>query len=326
MSTSGPVAPAPSATPAPNGAAPAPARANGPQNPVPASGPVRGPDGKFTSANPKPPEATDDPEIDLGDVKLKRSQLKSELGRVRALQKQLPEWQKKLAEADAIRNSEEQRKARYKSDLSAVFEDAGLAPEDAKRLASEYLLRHHIEPEQMSPEQKRLRELEGELQKRDAAEKAKQAEAEKAETQRLATEAKREVMREVASLIESGKLPKSPIAVKRVVERMMEYQQRDIQLPAEEALRLVRDEVASDTASLLMDAEPEALREMWGDERFRPIVKKFIAYGLAQAKSLNAGAQARPNVTPISAAQQKQPMSLAEYQEWREKNLLAGRK
>src|SRR5690348_10524468 len=111
---------------APSAGAPAPSASPSPAAPQPSAQPGRGPDGKFTSqrpADPKPPAQDDDPEIDLGDLKLRRSQLKSELGRARSASKLLTEAKREKEEAARLKSEQESRRKAYLDNFDAFFED-----------------------------------------------------------------------------------------------------------------------------------------------------------------------------------------------------------
>lgn len=281
--------------------------------------PGRGPDGKFTSHASKPPEAKpaeDDPEYDLGDgVRLRRSALKSELGRARSSSKLLTEARKEKEEAARLRSEYEAKRTRYVDDLDAFFEDAGISdPDERARRVSKYIHEKFVKPESMTAEQRRIAELEGELQKRQQAEKAQAEEKKKAEVAQLEKAEGERLRKQVAEMIKSGGLPMSAAAVKRVAERIATYEERGIELDPAQAAKLVRDELASDTSEILASAPVEELRELWGPEKFKVIASKFIQWGLSQVRG--PGLQQRV-AAPSQPPKQPQYISPADYERMR---------
>jgi hypothetical protein len=249
--------------------------------------PQRGPDGKFAPTKPveakpeaekKPaPAVDDDPEIDLGDMKLKRSQLKSELGRARSASKLLTEAKREKEEAAKLKAEQDSRKAKYLEDFDAFFEDAGITDRDERaRIVSKYLHQKFIAPEQMTAEQKAIAERDARIAAFEAKEKAETEAKQKAEMEQVSQAEEKKLRQQIGSILKAGNIPARPLAVKRVAERIASYEEQGLDVPVEDAARLVRDEMAADTADLLSSASLDDLHALWGQEKFSGIVTRLI--------------------------------------------------
>ena len=295
--------------------------ATGPQ--TSAVGQPRGPDGKF---QPKDTEKSaqrpqdDDPEIDLGDIKLRRSQLKSELGRARSASKLLTEAQKAKAEALRIQQELEQKKQRYRENIEEFFRDQGMTDEEAARAASEYLYRKHIAPSQMTPEQLELQRLREQLKEKQTKEQQEAEERRQAELRQQQEQAAAEIRRDIASLIEQGAMPKSPMAVRLVAAKMHAAEAKGLSIDVATAWQSVQDEFRSDTAKYLENASIEDLQRDMPPEAFRALVKRVTQWALSRVKQ-SPGLPGVRVAAPAPRAQPTKIMSPAEFEELRRQQL-----
>lgn len=318
---------------------PIPRKAEGKVDPGPNTAPgqpVRGADGKFAATKPEPekkpaPAVDDDPEFDLGDgTKMKRSQLKSELGRARSSSKMLTEARREKEEAAKIRAEAESKRTKYADNLDALFEEAGITdPEERARRVSKYLHEKFIAPESMTAEQRALAERDAKIAGYEAEKKQAAETAQKAEYEKVSAAEDKRLRSQISAALKAGSIPQSPLAVKRIAERIAAFEETYAKDPnppdvsIEEVARLVRDETASDTADILLKSSMDDLAALWGQEKFAGIVTRLVTEkgvdGLRRAighepfkaiakmfaeygTSLLKGVQAQPQRVPVQSA------------------------
>jgi hypothetical protein len=261
-------------------AAPAPSRdvATGPQTPP------RGADGKFAPRDEQAP-IDEDPEIDFGDMKLRRSQAKAELARARHASRLLTEAEKRAKAADESEKRYAERRTRAKEDISVLFEDLGLTPEQERALLSKHLYSKHIEPTQLTEEQRELRAAQAKLSRYEAEKKAAGEKAQKEEAARLHNEEAAALEQEILEAAKAGRIPSARAAVRRIAAKLEQFESRGLSLPLEQVAAVVREEVGRETGEWVQAASIEERRELWGEPTFKAEEKKWRDYFLAKLKT-----------------------------------------
>jgi colicin import membrane protein len=264
-------------------AAPAPTKdvATGPQT---TEGPVRGPDGKFVPRDGQP-AVDEDPEIDFGDMKLRRSQAKAELARARHASRLLTEAEKRARAADDAEKRHAERRAKAKEDISVLFEDLGLTPEQERALLSKHLYSKHIEPTQLTEEQRELRAAQAKLSQYEAEKQAAAEKARKEEAARLHNEEAAALEQEILEAAKAGRIPSARAAVRRIAAKLEQFESRGLSLPLEQVAAVVREEVGRETGEWVQAASIEERRELWGEPTFKAEEKKWRDYFLAKLKT-----------------------------------------
>ncbi len=284
--------PAPAAAPSNNGAAakaapaaPPPIKdATGPQTPV--------------EAKTKPPSPVDDdPEMDFGDVKLKRSAAKRELERGRNSGRLLQEAEKRNKAAEAREKVWEERKA--KKDLDGLVDELGLSAEEERELFSKRLYSKHIAPEQMTAEQKRIIELEAYQSKHEAEKKKASDDAASKKKSELSEQESKKLHAELIAAAEAGKIPKSRRAIQRIMDKAIAFDSRGMELPLEQIAALVRDDMAQDVGDYTDATSIEERKSFLGPERFKAEEKKWLKHFQSQIRTV------QPTIQPVRAPPQR---------------------
>lgn len=312
-----PAAPAPTSNGAsaqqPQGALPPKTdTATGPQ--TPASGPVRGPDGKFTSA--KPPEAPQPkPKIKIKEQEFDEESAWAEIQRGRSASKLLTEAQKRAAAADAREKAEADRRAKYKEDLGALFEELGLTAEQEKALLAKRLYGAHIEPQTLSEEQRQLREAQKKLADYEAKEKATREKADEDARRHAIAEEAKGIEAEIRQAAEAGKIPSSALGIRRIAEKMGLFESRGQRISAEQAALLVREDLGKELGEFSSETTLEQRRELWGDAAFKAEEKKWAAHFFAQVRQApDARPQSsRPSPPKADAAKRMTPQEFLQH-------------
>lgn len=319
MSTAAPAAPASngsSGAQAPAAVAPKADVATGQQKPTaPQGAPVRGADGKFAKPGEAAPAETPKPKLRVKDLELDEDAAYSEIQRGRQASKHLTESQKRLEKAEALERAHQERRKLFREDPDAFFADAGFESEEERaKWASQYLYKKHIEPSQMSAEQRRIAELEQKLagEEKRKAEEARQVE--EAETQREQAAQAQTLRTELRSLIESGAMPKHPAAVKRVAEKIRAAEAKGLTISAPDAWASVQDEFRGDTGKYLESSSVEDLRRDMTPAAFKVLASKVIKWALDQRKPI-AGLPQQRQSAPVPQQPTTKPMTQAELEE-----------
>lgn len=270
--------------------------ATGPQTP----GQPRGQDGKFA---PKAGEqhVDDDPEIDLGDVKLKKSQLKAELGRARSFSKQVTEVQKRAAQAEAIEKAHRERMEALKKDpknIAKLLREAGLDDNGVRAALMDLTYSEVVEPEQLTAEQKRIRQLEAEAAERKARDDAEAEKTTKAEQEKADLEAQTALEQEIVAALEAGKVPNSKAAIRRISQKMAQLETRGIHLPVDQVALLVKREIGSEMAEFLLATDIPGIIELAGKDAAKKLFGDLAKWAAAQRQP---GAIAQPPKPKVQA-------------------------
>jgi hypothetical protein len=255
--------------------------------------PATSPPIKDTSTGPQTPTESkaraeapvdDDPEIDFGDTKLRRSAAKRELERGRNAGRLLQEAEKRNKAAEAREKAYEDRKS--KKDIAAVVEEWGLSAEEERQLLSERLYSRHIAPEQMTPEQRELAEAKAWRAERESKDK-KAAEAAAAKRKEsISLEEGKKLHAELIAAAEAGKIPKSRSVIKRIMDKAIAFDSRGMELPLEQLATLVREDLANDVGEYTDATTIEERKAMLGKDRFKAEEKKWLDHFHGQLRTV----------------------------------------
>lgn len=206
---------------------------------------------------------------------------------------------KKFQEAAAERKAAEQAKeeakrvaedrwAKLKTDPFKVLSELGINP---RELSEEYLLKA-LEEEMMSPAEKEKAELTKKLQEYEAKEKTakeqeeavKKQEEEKTKQEeilQLQKKYEQEYESQFIKALESTKLPKNPTTIRRIAEIVMQFQQQDIDIPVEHAIRIVEQDYNRGISELVKSLEGDSLVQFLGND----VVDKIRKHTLSKVKN-----------------------------------------
>lgn len=306
-------------------AAPKKDTATGPQTPATGEQPRR-PDGKYDT-KPKdaaaPPPVDEDPEIDLGGVKMRRRAALSEIERGRQASKLLAQAQKAQAEAQRLNSARDSAiaKAKAAGDIGEVIRLLDLPPDQERALITKYVHSKFVEPQQLTEEQRRLRELEAERDKlkadADARAKAETDAKRKAEI----AEAGKGLESELLEAAKAGKIPGagepgSPAAVaalKRVAAKLDFYAEKGLDISVDQAVGLVRQDIAQDMAPYIMSSDIGELREVMGPAAFRAHMERMLDYAQSLVRPKQEAPKPRQPAAP--PAESKKTLTPQEFLE-----------
>lgn len=164
-----------------------------------------------------------------------------------------------------------------KNPVESLFDPAlGLTKEQIQTAFEDWYKREVLEPETLTPEQKRLRQAEGELKqlREKAAGEAKEREAE--QMAKLQAETRSQYDKQIFEALEAAKLPKKPFTVKRTAYYMYQALERGIDAPLEAITKLVKQDYQDAQRELYENADIETLVEMLGENFFNRLRKHDV--------------------------------------------------
>jgi hypothetical protein len=197
--------------------------------------------------------------------------------------------ERKAAEAERAKIAEEKAQnekmlADLKKDPWSTLSSLGLDP----RQLSEDKLLELLEQDSLSPEQKRIRELEAKAKEFETKEQERQRleeerqqnskkQQEEEEFNQLKSQAEKKYEADFLKALESSRLPKNPASIRRVAEKMHQSILAGEEIPVEHAVRLVEHEFRSSLAELVSGLSEEDLEEFLGVETLKRVRKHDVS-------------------------------------------------
>lgn len=283
-------------------AAPNASTSNG-QAPVASKG---GKDAGAAAVAPKPPEPKPEVrrhklKVDKGEVELDEDQLKLYAQKGFASEK-------RFSEAAQMRKDLEEIKELSAKDRRGALKKLGWSDQEIRDFA-ESALYQDLEQEKLSPEQRRIRELEAREKEREETDRKSKAEAEEKELQELTKQKLDDIGGRIMAALEKVGLPKesAPWAVKRMAALVARADAEGFDLSAEQLASVVRGEFDAEARAFTASMPPEQLAEWLGPEK----VDALMRLKIQQLKAQKAGAQPAPKAAPEQKPSPVQPAAKA---------------
>lgn len=182
---------------------------------------------------------------------------------------------KVFEDAAKARKEAEEKLAKIKDprELRKILQEAGV---DFRKVSEEYLF-EQLEEDNLTPEQKELRELKRfkEEQERLAQERAQQEE--QARLQAAEEHYTQHYDNQIVKALEASALPRSPGVIRRVAQHMLTALESDIDLDPADAIEMVRADYATDIKSVLGGLNENDLLQLLGDDVAGKIRKADLA-------------------------------------------------
>lgn len=209
----------------------------------------------------------------------------------------------KFKEAKKIREDADKILSTAKTEKSAIkaLMAAGYSKEDARKVIEEELLREY-EYEDLSPEEKKRREMEEELKQYKTKEEREKAERDMSARQKEEEEYFKKLDDELASAIKDSGLPKHPVFGKFALQYMASSASQDLDISAKDAMKLVEQDFLGVVQELLSGLDAKTLKSWLGDKTLRSLREDAVSElrskepPFAKAKSQPAK-QATPEAT-----------------------------
>jgi hypothetical protein len=211
--------------------------------------------------------------------------------------------QERFQEAAQMRKQAEAVLSRFRDPRAAIqaLQDPslGLTKEQIREAFEDWYTEEFVEPETLTPEQKKLREYEAQIKRYADEEKSREEQKVNQEREAMTAHARQELQAQIIDVIETGGLPKTNFTVQRIAHWMRKNHQNGFNAPTELIVAQVRRERDEVIKSLVDVSDGASLIQMLGDD----IINKIRRYDLDQLRAVRAGGQpGSPNPDPAAAA------------------------
>lgn len=223
--------------------------------------------------------------LKIRDLEMDEEAAYKEIQRARHTNKLLSEAQKRAEMADQKEKALAAKTEKYKQDLNALFEDLGLDDATAADLAANYIYKKQILPAEMSPEQKRVMELEARLSQYEEEKKTFAQRQEEAQRAQAIREEGERLQAELIQAAKAGKIPNTQYGIRKIASKMLELEERGLSVPLEQVAAAVREESGREFGEIAASSDVSELREWLGDANFKAFSKKVLDYFLGQVQS-----------------------------------------
>jgi hypothetical protein len=160
----------------------------------------------------------------------------------------------------------------------------GLSKDQIREQFEEWYASEFIEPEKLSPEQKKLKEAEQKLKRYEEEEKARQSEKEKAEQEAMTQQAREALQSQIIEALDTGGLPKTNYTVRRLAYWIQRNNANGFEAPTSLLVSQVKNEFNSTLRDMVESSDGEVLVKLLGDN----IVQKLRRYDLEQLKKMRS--------------------------------------
>ena len=154
--------------------------------------------------------------------------------------------------------------------------ELGIDPETIKKFAEEYLS-GEIEKAQMTPEQRRLKELEEKLAAKEAEEKKREEEARQAEYEKLTSQYEAQYEKEIPDALQKAGLPTTPKTVAQVAHYLSTALEMGYELPISEAARRTKQDFIDWQKELYGSVGEDKILELLGEDVASKIRKADVS-------------------------------------------------
>lgn len=164
----------------------------------------------------------------------------------------------------------------------------GLNKEQIREAFEEWYLAEFIEPEKMSPEQKKLKEAEARLKRYEDLDKEREEKNKQAEQEAMTSQAREQLQSQIIEALETSGLPKTNFTIRRLAYWMQRNHANGFDAPMEVVVGQVKNEIDSSLRDLVQASDGEVLVKLLGDD----VIKKLRMYDLEQLKKTRGQASA----------------------------------
>ena len=221
--------------------------------------------------------------VDGSELEVDIDELRSSYSHVKASNDRFSKAAQEKKEAAALRQEAESLKARMKSDPWSVMQELGLDP---RTTSEEYLIKK-LEFDALTPEQKKIMELEQKnksYEEKEALTKKEREEAEKAakdakDAEVIASKSAEFIKEYEAAFLEALKpssLPKNHLMVAKVAEKMRIAADQGWEMSPKQAVKVLEQEVIAAKKALIDSLSPDELAAFLGDENLKKVRKRDV--------------------------------------------------
>ena len=227
--------------------------------------------GQVSAKKPVEPDEVYTLKVNGKEVKVPKSKLEMYAQLGLASDEKFKEAKKMREEADKILATAKTEKSAIKSLMAA-----GYSKEEARKIIEEELLKEY-EYEDLSPEEKKRREMEEELKQYKTKEEREKAEREEQLRQKQEQDYFKKLDEELADAIKTSGLPKHPVFGKFALQYMASSAAQDLDISAKDAMKLVEQDFLSVVQELLSGLDAKTLKSWLGDKTLRSLREDAVS-------------------------------------------------
>lgn len=208
--------------------------------------------------------------------------------------------QERFNEAAKLRRQAEQviGKLRDPKQVMTVLQDPalGLSKDAIRAQFEEWYAKEFIETEKLTPEQKKIREQQAELEKYKQRDKETEEQKLKAQQEAMTAQAREQVQTQIIEALETGGLPKTNFTIRRLAYWMQRNHANGFDAPVSLVVSQVKSEMETTLRDLVQASDGEVLVKLLGDG----VIQKLRKYDLEQLRKLRDGGAPVEREVPIS--------------------------
>lgn len=280
--------------------------------------PERNPDGTFVKKEAAPAVAAKQEAI-ARRLKLKVDGRDEELdeGEVIKWAQMGRSAQKRFQEAAAARKQAEDFIKMLKENPLEVLRNPAIGI-DVRKFSEEFLTKE-LQKETLSPEQRRIQELEENLRASDNEKKQREEQQRVEQHAKLQQHFAQDYETKITEALQTSGLPKTPLTVKRMADRMSAGIAAGFDLSPADVVQMVRQDYLTEVHDLFSQTDGDALIKILGDG----VANKIRKADLARLKSTPLGGShlAAPVAKEEPVAKVKEPKDIYEWREMVEKRV-----
>jgi hypothetical protein len=190
----------------------------------------------------------------------------------------------RFQEAAQMRKQAEAAMGRFKdpAQLMDALQDPalGLNKEQIREAMEAWYSKEFIEPEKLSPAEKRARDAEDKLKKYQKDEKDREAEKLQAADEARTADARKEIQAQIIEALEASDLPRTNFTIRRLAYWMSRNRDNGFDAPTSVLVGQVKNDFNTNLRDMVQASDGETLVRLLGDD----IVTKLRKYDLEQLR------------------------------------------
>lgn len=196
--------------------------------------------------------------------------------------------------------------------MDALLDPAlGYTKDQIRQKIEDWYNKEFIEPEQLSPSEKKLRDAEAKLKDYEKKDKDAQAQKEREQQESMTTQARETLQQQIIEAIDQHGLPKTNFTIRRLAYWMNRNNSHGFEATTEQLVNQVRGDIQTNLRDMIEASDGDVLIKLLGDG----VIKKLRQYDLDQLRKLRGGG-GQPPIEPAQEEQEKpnRPLTSAEVQ------------
>lgn len=240
-------------------------------------------------------------------VKMTMQELRDNASMSGAANEKFSEAKKSKAEVDRIISSAK------KNPIEALMDPAlGLTKDQIRDAFEKWYSKEYIDPEQLTPEQRKMKEYEERLKNYEEQEKTAKEKAEAEENEKLTTKQREYLQGQIIEALESSGLPKT----KFFASRMAFYMRQNMQNGWEAPISMIVSQVKNERQSILSDMSEGSTAEQLIAALGEGAINKIRKYDLEQLRARrNSPAPGFTNSNPNNSGSSRTDNKQVSYKE-----------